>query len=109
MKKILTLFLVLFLTIIVSSITEAKNGSPLIYKIDIKKEISNTTHLYLSNGLKEANTLKADAVLIHLNTYGGLVDAADSMRTAILYSPIPVYVFIDNNAASAGALISIAC
>ena len=39
MKKILTLFLVLFLTIIVSSITEAKNGSPLIYKIDIKKEI----------------------------------------------------------------------
>jgi membrane-bound serine protease (ClpP class) len=33
---------------------------------------------------------------------------ADSMRTAILYNPIPVYVFIDNNAASAGALISIA-
>lgn len=109
MKKILTIFLVLLSTIIASSITEAKNIYPLIYKIDIKKEISNTTHLYLSNGLKEANTLGAEAVLIHLNTYGGLVDAADSMRTAILYSPIPVYVFIDNNAASAGALISIAC
>lgn len=109
MKKILTIFSVLLPTIIASSITEAKNIYPLIYKIDIKKEISNTTHLYLSNGLKEANTLGAEAVLIHLNTYGGLVDAADSMRTAILYSPIPVYVFIDNNAASAGALISIAC
>ena len=109
MKKILTIFSVLLSTIIASSITEAKNIYPLIYKIDIKKEISNTTHLYLSNGLKEANTLGAEAVLIHLNTYGGLVDAADSMRTAILYSPIPVYVFIDNNAASAGALISIAC
>lgn len=81
----------------------------LVYKIDIRKEIDNTTRIYLSNGLKEANDLKADAVLIHMNTYGGLVDAADSMRTAILYSPIPVYVFIDNNAASAGALISIAC
>ena len=79
-----------------------------IYKIDIKKEINNTTRLYLRNGLNEANTLGADAVLIHLNTYGGLVDVADSMRTAILYNPIPVYVFIDNNAASAGALISIA-
>lgn len=44
-----------------------------------------------------------------MNTYGGLLESADSMRTAILYSPIPVYVFIDNNAASAGALISIAC
>ena len=31
------------------------------------------------------------------------------MRTKILNSKIPVWVFIDNNAASAGALISIAC
>jgi membrane-bound serine protease (ClpP class) len=79
-----------------------------IYEIGIKKEIDNTTRLYLRNGLDEAKALGADAILIHLNTYGGLVDVADSMRTAILYSPIPVYVFINNNAASAGALISIA-
>ena len=81
----------------------------IIYKIDIKKEIDRTTQIYLSKGLAEAQSLGADAILIHLNTYGGLVDAADSMRTAILYNPIPVYVFIDNNAASAGALLSIAC
>ena len=81
----------------------------LIFKIDIKKEIDRTSQIYLNKGLAEAQSLGADAILIHLNTYGGLLDAADSMRTAILYSPIPVYVFIDNNAASAGALISIAC
>lgn len=80
----------------------------LIYKIDIKDEIDNRTRIYLSKGLAEAQSLGADAILIHMNTYGGLVDAADSMRTAILYCPIPVSVFIDNNAASAGALISIA-
>ncbi len=44
-----------------------------------------------------------------MNTYGGMLDAADSIRTAILKSDIPVFVYIDNNAASAGALISIAC
>ncbi|MDR3268876.1 MAG: nodulation protein NfeD [Tannerella sp.] len=81
----------------------------LVYKIEIKKEINQTTQIYLSRGLNEAQSLGADAVLIHLNTYGGLLDPADSMRTAILYSPVPVYVFIDNNAASAGALISLAC
>lgn len=81
----------------------------LVYKIDIKKEINKTSQIYLSKGLHEAQKIGADAVLIHLNTYGGLLEAADSMRTEILYSPIPVYVFIDNNAASAGALISIAC
>nr|WP_085536684.1 NfeD family protein [Massilibacteroides vaginae] len=80
----------------------------IVYKIDIKNEIDNRTRIYLSKGLSEAQLLGADAILIHMNTYGGLVDAADSMRTAILYSPIPVSVFIDNNAASAGALISIA-
>jgi len=79
-----------------------------IYKIEINKEISNTTQIYLSKGLAEAKLLNAKEVIIHLNTYGGLVNAADSMRTAILYSPIPVSVFIDNNAASAGALISVA-
>ena len=87
----------------------AQAGShSLIYKIEIRKEINNTTQLYLSRGMAEAASLEADAILIHLNTYGGQVDMADSMRTAILYSRIPVYVFVDNNAASAGALISIA-
>lgn len=109
MKKNLGLFLAIILVQIAPFISAADTLHPLIYKIDIKKEISNTTRLYLSNGLAEAYALGADAVLIHMNTYGGQVDAADSMRTAILYNPIPVYVFIDNNAASAGALISIAC
>lgn len=109
MKKNLGLFLAIILVQIAPFISAADTLYPLIYKIDIKKEISNTTRLYLSNGLAEAYALGADAVLIHMNTYGGQVDAADSMRTAILYNPIPVYVFIDNNAASAGALISIAC
>ncbi len=82
---------------------------PVIYKIDIKKEIGSTTWLYTKYGFEEAQSLKAKAILIHMNTYGGQVVFADSIRTKILNSPIPVYVFIDNNAASAGALISIAC
>ena len=109
MKKNLGLFLAIILVQIAPFISAADTLHPLVYKIDIKKEISNTTRLYLRGGLAEANALGADAVLIHMNTYGGQVDAADSMRTAILYNSIPVYVFIDNNAASAGALTSIAC
>jgi membrane-bound serine protease (ClpP class) len=88
---------------------EVASAKELVYTIRINKEISHTTKLYLTNGLSEAQRLGADAVLLHLNTYGGLLDAADSMRTAIMYSKVPVYAFVDNNAASAGALISIAC
>ena len=108
MKRLLTILTAIILILAISLQSEAKEKS-LIYTIDIKKEIDNTTWIYLHNGLSEAKQLSADAILLHMNTYGGLLESADSMRTAILYSPIPVYVFIDNNAASAGALISIAC
>lgn len=81
---------------------------PVIYTIKIHKEISPTTRLYLSKGLQEARKIDAKAVIIDMNTFGGTVTDADSMRSAILYSPIPVYTFINNNAASAGALIAIA-
>ena len=80
-----------------------------VYQIDVRKDIDRTTQRYVSRGLAEAQLLGADVVLLHLNTYGGLLDSADSIRTAILYNPVPVYVFIDHNAASAGALISLAC
>jgi membrane-bound serine protease (ClpP class) len=93
----------------ISGNLEAQQKQAVIYKITINTEINTTSRIYLSNGLREANSLGADAILLHLNTYGGTVVDADSMRSAILYNPIPVYVFVDNNAASAGALIAIAC
>ncbi len=102
-----SLFFVFFYTFLSS--VSANETNPLIYEIKINSEIGPTSRIYLSNGLKEAEVIHSDAILLHLNTYGGTVVDADSMRSAILYSPIPVYVFIDNNAASAGALISIAC
>ena len=77
--------------------------------INIETEIGSTSWRYLSKGLAMANDANVDAVLLHLNTYGGTVEHADSMRTAILNFKRPVVAFIDNNAASAGALIAIAC
>ncbi len=81
----------------------------LVYKLNIKQEITKATWRQTSQAFEAADSLKADVFLIHMNTYGGAVLDADSIRTKILQSKIPVYVFIDNNAASAGALISIAC
>ena len=99
---------ILFITVL-SLFSAVKAADKIIYKIDIKKEIGSTTWLYTQKGFDEAKTKNADIVLIHMNTYGGEVLYADSIRTKILNAEIPVYVFIDNNAASAGALISIAC
>ncbi len=91
----------------VTDSTGASSGK-LVYKINIKEDIMPAAWRHVQRGFKEANELKADIMLIHMNTYGGLVNMADSIRTKLLNSPIPVWVFIDNQAASAGALISIA-
>ncbi|MCD4678871.1 MAG: nodulation protein NfeD [Bacteroidales bacterium] len=86
-----------------------ENHVYIVYKFNIKEEIAPPIWHKTKKAFKHANEINADRILIHMNTYGGLLDAADSIRTIILQSKIPVYVFIDNNAASAGALISIAC
>lgn len=44
-----------------------------------------------------------------MDTYGGAVNDADDIRTRIMEFSVPVWVFINKDAASAGALISIAC
>ncbi|HCS21137.1 MAG TPA: serine protease [Bacteroidetes bacterium] len=80
-----------------------------VYQFEIFDEIAPAASRRTAQAINEAIEMKADLIILHLNTYGGLVTDADSIRTRILNSPIPVYVFIENNAASAGALISIAC
>lgn len=104
------LFFVGLFTFIATVFASANDeDTTLIYRLPIFNEINSTTWVYTQRGFEEANDLKADAIIVHLNTYGGEVVFADSIRTKILNSTIPVHVFIDNNAASAGALISIAC
>jgi membrane-bound serine protease (ClpP class) len=81
----------------------------MIYTFEIIENIAPPAWRTTQLAFEEAESLKADLIIIRMNTYGGMLDAADSIRTKILNSRIPVWVFIDNNAASAGALIAIAC
>lgn len=80
-----------------------------VLTLDLKEEITPGAARMVQKALNYGQEQKADLILIHMNTYGGLLDAADSIRTRLLNCPIPVIVFIDNNAASAGALIALAC
>lgn len=98
-----------FITLICSLFTAVASDTTHIYRIDIHKDISSTTWRYLQAGIDEAQRNNAQAIILHLNTYGGTVLHADSMRTLLLNTHIPTYAYIENNAASAGALIAIAC
>lgn len=101
-------FLLVFMPVFLFANNENGNEK-LVYKFNIKQDITRATWRQTQQAFEAADSLGADIFLIHMNTYGGTVLDADSIRTRILRSRIPVHVFIDNNAASAGALISIAC
>lgn len=115
MKKLLIISLLIAQVLQLSAGIRQRDFVPVadssytIYKFDIKEMIAPAIWRKVDMSVDEAHTLGADLILIDMNTYGGMVDAADSIRTKLLNSKIPVYVYINKNAASAGALISIAC
>ena len=79
-----------------------------IYRFELQDQVAPPFWRKVQLAFAEAQEQEADLMLIRLNTYGGQVDLADSVRTRLLRSKIPVVVWVDNNAASAGALIALA-
>lgn len=77
--------------------------------MEIKSEIDPRTNRYVELALSHAEQTKADIVIIEMDTYGGLVTDAKEIVDKIMDFKKPVWVYINSDAASAGALISIAC
>ena len=72
---------------------------PVVYTYDIAENIAAPIWRTTKMAFKEADSLGAELMIIRMNTYGGEVSAADSIRTKILNAKMPVYMFIDDNAA----------
>lgn len=101
-----TIFLTLIL--LLSALTGKAQAQDSVYVIDIKGTIDNGLATYVERTVETAEQNRATGILLDIDTFGGLVDAADNIRKILLESTIPVVAYIDKNAASAGALISLA-
>ena len=103
----------IFLSVIVLALLmmhfDASAQQPKVYYYKIDDNISKPALRLTEKAVKDAEEGKFDYLLLELNTFGGELDAADKIRTLLLNAKVPTLVFINNNAASAGALISIAC
>jgi len=92
-----------------SGLLLAQQNPKKVFTFAIDQDIDPGMNRRVKLALEQAEALKVDVILIEMDTYGGAVTDADEIRTRILESKVPVYVFINKDAASAGALISIAC
>ena len=102
--------LFIFIALILSAADAFCSDSlAVFYRIRINQDIDQSSQRLVTLGLEKAKEAGADYVILDLNTYGGAVNAADSIRSAILRYEKPVLAYVNMQAASAGALISIAC
>ena len=106
MKKLAFLFITMFM---LASLSPAATDTTKVIQLEMAEEVGPSLWVKTQKAFDQALSDSADMILIHMNTYGGAVVDADSIRTKILNCSIPVVAFVDNNAASAGALIAIAC
>lgn len=79
-----------------------------VYIVPVDGMIDNMLWRYIDRALGEAEASEASLVILHMDTFGGLVEAADNIRKRLLNATVPTVAFVDKNAASAGALISYA-
>jgi membrane-bound serine protease (ClpP class) len=103
MKKLLVFIL---FTGLVLSVSAQKTN---VMVMEIKDEIDPGMKRYVDLALDQARETKADIVIIEMDTYGGVLTDAKEIVDKIMSYKKPVWVFINSDAASAGALISIAC
>ncbi|WP_422356154.1 NfeD family protein [Roseivirga pacifica] len=100
---------ILLLTTVAWLSAQEKDKDKRIFVMEIRGDIDPRMNRYVDLALTQATEIDADIVIIDMDTYGGAVNDANDIRTRILEYDKPVWVYINNDAASAGALISIAC
>ena len=59
---------------------ESRENRELVYKVDIKDEIGPSIWRLVKRSFDRATDENADVILVHMNTYGGMVVYADSLR-----------------------------
>jgi membrane-bound serine protease (ClpP class) len=77
--------------------------------MEVKEEIDPRMLRYVKLAIEHAEKTKADYVIVEMDTYGGVLTDAKEIVDIIMDYKKPIWVYINSDAASAGALISIAC
>lgn len=103
MKSIPRILLALCAIVALNSISHAE-----ILKIVVNDTIQPITAEYISRAIDEAQRRKDQAILIEINTPGGLIDSTREIIQKITNSPVPVILYVTpsgSRAASAGFFI----
>lgn len=103
------LFLISCLIGLLPILLVAQNEKKKVMVMDIKAEIDPRVSRYVKLALANAEKINADYIIIDMDTFGGALTDAKEIVDMLMDEKRPLWVFVNADAASAGALISIAC
>jgi membrane-bound serine protease (ClpP class) len=95
MKRILFLTILFFVT--------GFAGAQSVVSININGSINPASAAFISRAINKTANQKAECLIIHLNTPGGLLKSTRVIVTDILQSQVPVVVYVSPGGAHAGS------
>src|SRR3989454_9237293 len=87
----------------------AAAATPRVEQADLNGDINNIMSAYISSSVSRAESDHADALLVVINTPGGISTSMDDLVTSLLNSRVPVIAFVyptGARAASAGLFVA---
>ncbi len=110
MRLFFSFLLALFCSSIVWGEEQSYTGKVLVIEVGEKSLVNKQSFKFWQRTLARASEEQARAVIFQLDTPGGLaIDTKDLMVQELRDLEVPSYAFVDDEAISAGAMISIAC
>ena len=97
------LALVIFVGLLSAVLSKAAAQQPLVEKLVLDETIQPVSASMLERAITQANASGAAALLVEINTPGGLVDSMRNMAGAILSSRVPVIIYVTPAGARAGS------
>ena len=100
---------VVFATAAVMLPIHAAAAAPHIEQADLNGDINNIMSAYMQSAVSRAEADHADALLVVMNTPGGISTSMDEIVTSLLNSTVPVIVYVypsGARAASAGLFVA---
>ena len=88
---------------------QAGAASPHVEEVDLNGDINNIMSAYIQSAVNRAEADHADALLVVMNTPGGISTSMDEIVTSLLNSTVPVVVYVyptGARAASAGLFVA---
>ncbi|MEO6990876.1 MAG: ATP-dependent Clp protease proteolytic subunit, partial [Candidatus Baltobacteraceae bacterium] len=75
--------------------------------VPISGQVDDGMAHLVARSVQEANAERASALVLEINTPGGLVSSAFEIRDALFLAKVPTVAFVSERAYSAGALIAL--